>query len=73
MSKLLEDAIDQVRRLSPEEQDIAAEGLMQYVAALRHPQLSDKQIAEIQRRRASENPVYLSLSALDERLRRLGA
>jgi hypothetical protein len=72
MSKLLEKAIAQVRELPAGAQDMTAAELLRYLGAARDPQLSDDQLAEVQRRRAKHNPRTLSLDEFDVRLRRFG-
>jgi hypothetical protein len=73
MTKLLEEAIAQVRELPEGAQDMAAAELMRYLGAARNPKLSDEQLKEVRRRRAERNPATLSLDQFDARLRRFGA
>ena len=60
MTKLLEKALEQVRKLPDERQDEVAECLFTLVAqnSADRPQLTPEQHAEVRRRRA--NPVYAS-------------
>ena len=60
MTKALEEAVAQIRRLPEEDQDVVALVLMRYLAVTRY---SD---AEIQERFRT-----ISLGQLDERMRRL--
>jgi hypothetical protein len=72
MSKLLEEAIAQVRELPEAAQETVAVEMMRYAATASEPHLSEEQVAEVRRRRAERNPATLTLEELDERLRRLG-
>jgi hypothetical protein len=72
MTKLLEEMISKVRELPEAEQDMAAAELGRYLEVVRDPQLSDAQLAELDRRLANPNPKTLSLPELDKRLSRLG-
>ena len=76
MTKLLEQAIAEVRKLSDEEQDRIATELMTYLTDLsdgRGIQLSEEQVAEVRRRLAEADPKYLTWEEAEARLRRLGA
>ena len=57
---------------SEDEQNAAAGALIDYLAHMRDLQLSDEQLAEVRRRRASGNRATVPLSEVRERLRRLG-
>jgi hypothetical protein len=72
MSKLLEKAIEEARRLSEVDQDIAAVEIMRIVAAADDLQLTDEQVKEVQRRLKEKNPKTLTMGQLDARLKRLG-
>jgi hypothetical protein len=72
MTKLLEEMISKVRELPEAEQDLAAVELGRYLEVVRDPQLSDAQLAELDRRLANPNPKTLTLPELDKRLSRLG-
>ena len=72
MTKLLEEVISKVRELPEAEQDMAAVEFMRYLEVVRDAQLSDAQLAEVERRLANPNPKTLTLPELDERLGRLG-
>lgn len=72
MTKLLQKALEKVKRLPAGEQNAAAELIMSYVANVEQDvQLTDEQLAEVRRRRAEKNPKTLTLKQLDTRLRRL--
>jgi hypothetical protein len=72
MTKLLEQAIAQAKRLPDEEQDAAANALLTFLDSASDIHLTDEQAAEIRRRRAESRPVTMTLAELDERLRRRG-
>jgi hypothetical protein len=65
MTKLLEQALREVERLTEAEQDAAAGALLDYVTHMRDVQLTDAQIAEV-RRRVSD-PARKSVSHAEAR------
>ena len=74
MTKLLEEAITQVRKLPEDEQNRAAHLLLEFAATnAQGYHLSDEQLAEVRRRCAVKNPKAITLTELDQRLRHLGA
>ena len=72
MTKLLEQALQQVEQLSPSEQDAAGAALIDYLAHRDNMRLSDEQLAEVRRRRADSNRKLMSHAEAKERLSRLG-
>ena len=64
--------ISKVRELPEAEQDMAAAELGRYLEVVRDPQLSDAQLAELDRRLATPNPKTVVLRKLDKRLSHLG-
>jgi hypothetical protein len=73
MTKLLEEAIAKVRELPEDEQNRAAGFLLDFANPdAQGYHLTDKQLAEVRRRRAVTNPKTITLRELDTRLRRLG-
>jgi len=72
MTKLLEQALQQVEQLSPSEQDAAGAALIDYLAHSDDMRLSDEQLAEVRRRRADPNRKLVSHADAKERLGRLG-
>ena len=72
MTKLLEQALQQVEQLSPSEQDAAGAALIDYLAHRDDMRLSDEQLAEVRRRRADPNRKLMSHADAKERLSRLG-
>ena len=72
MTRLLEQALQQVEQLSPSEQDAAGAALIDYLAHRDDMRLSDEQLAEVRRRRADPNRKLVSHGDAKERLGRLG-
>jgi hypothetical protein len=72
MTRLLEQALQQVEQLSPSEQDAAGAALIDYLAHRDDMRLSDEQLAEVRRRRADPNRKLVSHADAKERLGRLG-
>ena len=76
MTKLLEQVLAEVRKLSDEEQDKIATELIAYLNAPgddQDLQLSDEQLAEVRRRLADPNPRNLAIEEVEARIRRLRA
>ncbi|QDM17509.1 hypothetical protein FNL55_17305 [Tardiphaga sp. vice352] len=71
MSKLLEEALIEVRKLPPSEQDGAAGALIHYLASRHNSLLSDDQLAEVRRRRSDPDQVLVSNEQAREFIRRL--
>ena len=74
MTKLLDQALERLRELPQTDQDLAAAELMNFVNHIDAPQiqLSDEQLAEVERRLAKKNPKTLTLAELDAHLKRQG-
>jgi hypothetical protein len=74
MSQLLDQALERLRELPQTEQDLAAAELMNFVNHIDAPQiqLSDEQLAEIERRLAKKNPRTLTMTELDDHLKHRG-
>ena len=72
MTKLLQKAIEQARKLPAGEQDAAAGALLDYLDHMRDLQLTDEQVAEVRRRLANPGPT-VPLAEVRERLGRRGA
>ncbi len=72
MTKLLEEAVKVLRELLDDRQEAAARAIINYGADDDEIQLSDEQVAEIERRIANPNRKFISLAELDKRIRRLG-
>ena len=72
MTKLLEEAVKVLRELPDDQQEAAARAIINYGADDDEIQLSDEQVAEIERRIANPNRKFISLAELDKRIRHLG-
>jgi len=60
-------------KLPDEEQEVAAEAILDYASGGRGVELSDEQAAEVERRLAEPNPKTLMITEFRARLRKLGA
>jgi hypothetical protein len=74
MTQLLDQALERLRELPQTDQDRAAAELMNFVNHIDTPQiqLSDEQVAEVERRLAKKNPRTLTMAELDTHLKRRG-
>ena len=72
MSNLVEEAVKVLRRLPDDQQATAAHAIINYGAHEDDLQLTDEQVAEIERRIADPDRKFLSLAKLSKRLRRHG-
>ena len=72
MSKLLQKAFEQAKRLPEDQQDAAGAALLEYLDESRSLQLTDEQIAEVRRRLADSSPKRLTLDEVKARLAQLG-
>ena len=74
MSQLLDQALERLRELPQTDQDLAAVELMNFVRQfdMSQIQLSDEQVAEVDRRLAIGDPKTLTMAELDARLGRRG-
>jgi hypothetical protein len=74
MTQLLDQALERLRELPQTEQDLAAAELMNFVNHIDAPQiqLSDEQLAEVERRLAKKNPRTLTMTELDDHLKQRG-
>jgi hypothetical protein len=73
MTQLLEEALRQVAQLPADDQDAAAGALLDYVKHMRDTHLTDAQIAEVRRRVADPDRVFLSRTEALDRIARLGS
>lgn len=72
MSNLIEDAVRALRNLPDDVRDAAARAIINYDVDYDDDlQLSDAQVEEVERRVANPNRKFISLSELDNRIRRL--
>ena len=68
----LQTAIQALQKLSTEEQETAAQAIMDYATHDGSASLSDEQAAEITRRVKSKNRKFVSIKKARTRLRHLG-
>jgi nitrate reductase assembly molybdenum cofactor insertion protein NarJ len=73
MTKLLEEALREVRQLSADDQNAAAGALLDYVKHMRDFALTDAQVEEVRRRRTDPNRKIVSHAEARERIGRLGS
>jgi len=73
MTNLVREAIEVLREMPEDRQETVARAIINYAADDDAVQLSDDQVAEIERRVANPNRKFISLQELDKRLRHLGA
>jgi hypothetical protein len=71
-TKLLEEAVKVLRELPVARQETAVRAIIDYGADDADVQLSDEQVAEMERRITSPNRKFISLAELDTRIRDLG-
>ena len=73
MATLLEQVIARLRQLPETQQDLVAAQMQTFVELidLSRLQLSDEQVAEVDRRKAVANPPTVTLTELDAHLARL--
>ena len=72
MTNLLEEAVKVLRELPDDRQEAAARAIIDYGADDDDVQLSDQQVAEIERRITNADRKFISLAELDKRIRHLG-
>ena len=72
MTKLLQEAVEALRHLSENEQDQAARAIIDFTEHAGEFGLTDAQVAEVKRRTASKNRLFLSSAQVRTRLRHLG-
>lgn len=73
MTKMLEQALREVKQLTEADQDAAAGALLDYVKHMHDTRLTSEQIVEVRRRIADRNPTLVSYSDARARVARLGS
>jgi putative addiction module component (TIGR02574 family) len=73
MNGKIEQAWAELMKLPDEEQEVAAEAILDYASGGRGVELSDEQVAEVERRLAEPSPKTLTITEFRARLRKLGA
>jgi putative addiction module component (TIGR02574 family) len=71
MSKI-EKAWTELAKLPENEQDVVADAILDYAAGGQGVELSDDQVAEVERRLAEHEVASLTITELRARLRKLG-
>ena len=73
MATLLDQVVERLRELPQTQQDLAAVEMQSFVKLIDVTplQLSDEQVAEVDRRRAITNPKTITMAQLDEHISRL--
>ena len=72
MTKLVQEAIEVLKEMPEKRQETVARAIINYGPEDDDLQLTDEQVAEIERRMANPNRKFISLQELDKRLRHLG-
>ena len=73
MHKLVDEAVELLRTLPEEQQKSVARAILDYGASYDDDyQLSDEQVAEVERRIANPNRTFISLDEARSHLRRFG-
>ena len=72
MIKLVQEAIEVLKEMPEDRQETAARAIINYGTDDDELQLTDEQVAEIERRVTNPNRKFISLQELDKRLRHLG-
>lgn len=73
MSKLIDDAIDALRRLPEDMQEAAARTIIDFANQDGDVEIDDEQVVEIERRMAEPNRTFMTLDEARGQLRHLGA
>ena len=73
MTELLQQALQEVARLSESEQDAAAVALLDYVQQMHDLRLTEAQVEEVRRRRADQKRTLVSHEDAKQRIARLGS
>jgi hypothetical protein len=73
MTGKIEQAWTELLKLPEDEQEVAADAILDYASGGRGISLSDEQVAEVNRRLAEPNPKTLTITEFRARLRKLNA
>ena len=73
MTSKIKKALAELEKLSADEQDLAADALLDFAQRERQPQLSADQAKEVEARLADPKPTFITLAEARARLSRLGA
>ena len=69
----IDEAWQALQTLPARDQERAAEFILDFVAQSGDIQISDEQLAELERRMSDPNPEFLTMDEVRARLRKLGA
>ncbi len=69
----IEQAWAELMKLPEDEQEVAADAILDYTSGGHGIELSAEQVAEVERRLADPNPATLTITEFRARLRKLGA
>lgn len=67
MTEKLQAALAELEKLPPDEQDVAAQAILDFAARGGRPELSDAQADEVRRRMAEREPKFLTLDEVRAR------
>ena len=73
MTGKIEQAWTELLKLPQDEQEVAADAILDYASGGRGISLSDEQVAEVNRRLAEPDPKTLTITEFRARLRKLNA
>ena len=73
MAGKVEQAWAELLKLPEDEQEVAADAILDYASGSRGIALTDEQVAEVRRRLAEPDPKTLTITEFRARLRKLGA
>ena len=73
MISKIKKAMAELEKLSPDDQDLAADALMDFAQRGRQPQLTADQVKDVEARLADPKPTFITLAEARARLSRLGA
>ena len=68
----MQEAIEVLKEMPEDRQETAARAIINYGSEDDDLQLTDEQVAEIERRMANPNRKFVSLQELDKRIRHIG-
>lgn len=72
MDTKVERAWKELAKLPVDEQEVAADAILDYTSGQRGVELSAAQVTEVERRLSEANPPVMTISEFRARLRRLG-
>ena len=73
MTGKIEQAWTELLKLPEDEQEVAADAILDYASGGRGISLSDEQVAEVNRRLSEPNPKTLTITEFRAKLRKLSA